>query len=137
MAEKKARTLELFYKPTCPYCHKVLAWMSDHDVENVTLYDISTDSEAADRLVKVGGKRQVPCLFIDSDPLYESDDIIAFLAELIDHLQHIPCDKLAVGKPIEGGIFPGRLHSFRHNLYTRHMAGDRGQNLGNRTCPAI
>ncbi len=85
MAEKKARTLELFYKPTCPYCHKVLAWMSDHDVENVTLYDISTDSEAADRLVKVGGERQVPCLFIDSDPLYESDDIIAFLAELIDH----------------------------------------------------
>lgn len=48
MTEKKARSLELFYKPTCPFCQKVLVWMKDHDVENVTLYDISTDSEAAD-----------------------------------------------------------------------------------------
>lgn len=91
MTEKKARSLELFYKPTCPFCQKVLAWMKDHDVENVTLYDISTDAEAADRLVKVGGKRQVPCLFIDGEPLYESDDIIAYFAKLIEH----PEDDLA------------------------------------------
>lgn len=84
MIEKKARTLELYYKPTCPYCQKVLSWMKDHDVDNVTLFDTATDSEAADRLVKVGGKRQVPCLFIDGEPLYESSDIIAYLAQLIE-----------------------------------------------------
>lgn len=91
MTDKKAHSLELFYKPTCPFCQKVLVWMKDHDVENVTLFDISTDTEAADRLVKVGGKRQVPCLFIDGEPLYESDDIIAYLAKLIER----PEDDLA------------------------------------------
>ncbi|MEY8437669.1 glutaredoxin [Atopobiaceae bacterium 24-176] len=84
MTEKKARALELYYKPSCPFCQKVLAWMESHGVENVTLFDTATDSEAADRLVKVGGKRQVPCLFIDGEPLYESDDIIAHLAQIIE-----------------------------------------------------
>jgi glutaredoxin len=27
----------------------------------------------------VGGKHQVPCLFIDGDPMYESDDIVAWM----------------------------------------------------------
>ena len=30
-------------------------------------------------LMEVGGKRQVPCLFIDGAPLYESSDIIDWL----------------------------------------------------------
>jgi len=32
-------------------------------------------------LIKVGGKQQVPCLFIDSVPMYESDEIVAWLKE--------------------------------------------------------
>ncbi|MBS4843870.1 MAG: glutathione S-transferase domain-containing protein, partial [Collinsella sp.] len=32
-------------------------------------------------LIAVGGKRQVPCLFIDGKPLYESSDIIAWVQE--------------------------------------------------------
>jgi len=31
------------------------------------------------RLVKEGGMYQIPCLFIDGKPMYESDDIIGFL----------------------------------------------------------
>ena len=30
-------------------------------------------------LVRIGGKKQVPCLVINGKPLYESDDIIAYL----------------------------------------------------------
>ena len=30
-------------------------------------------------LIEVGGMEQVPCLFIDGKPLYESLDIIAWL----------------------------------------------------------
>jgi glutathione S-transferase len=33
----------------------------------------------AEELIKIGGKRQVPCLIIDGKPLYESDDIITWL----------------------------------------------------------
>lgn len=41
--------------------------------------DTMKDEEAARKLVEVGGEDQVPCLFVDGKPLYESDDIIAFL----------------------------------------------------------
>jgi len=30
-------------------------------------------------LIEIGGKSQVPCLFIDGVPPYESDDIIRWL----------------------------------------------------------
>ena len=85
MANAKARSLELFYRPTCPYCQKVLRWMENHNVENVVLYDISSDPAAEKRLVDEGGKKQVPCLFVDGKPMYESDDIIAYLSDLLDH----------------------------------------------------
>ena len=41
--------------------------------------DIMKDEAAAKRLVDVGGDDQVPCLFIDGKPMYESDDIVEFL----------------------------------------------------------
>lgn len=85
MSDEKARSLELFYRPTCPFCQKVLRWMENHHVENVTLFDISGDTAAEERLVAVGGKRQVPCLFVDGVPMYESDDIISYLGNLLDH----------------------------------------------------
>lgn len=49
-----------------------------HAIE-IPLSDITSNLEAAEKLIEVGGKRQVPCLFIDGKPLYESDDIIAWL----------------------------------------------------------
>lgn len=70
--------LELFIKPSCPYCKKVMRYMAVHTIE-IPLSDISSNPEAAEKLIEVGGKRQVPCLFIDGKPLYESDDIIAWL----------------------------------------------------------
>jgi glutathione S-transferase len=39
------------------------------------------EPENLDALLAVGKMNQVPCLFIDSEPLYESDDIISYLTE--------------------------------------------------------
>ena len=41
----------------------------------------STYTPVADELVRVGGKMQVPCLFIDGNPMYESLDIIQWLKD--------------------------------------------------------
>ncbi len=72
--------LELYYYDECPYCQKVLRAMRQLGIEDrIVLKNILRSQEAADTLVRVGGKRQVPCLFIDGDPLYESDDIVAWL----------------------------------------------------------
>ena len=51
-----------------------------HAIE-IPLSDITNDPEAVEKLIEVGGKRQVPCLFIDGKPLYESDDIIAWFSK--------------------------------------------------------
>ena len=71
----------LYYKPTCPYCVKVLRYMEGAgiDMEKRNTLDPAHASE----LVAVGGKQQVPCLVIDGKALYESNDIIAYLREKI------------------------------------------------------
>lgn len=64
----------MFFKPTCPFCLKVIDYIEINEIK-VDLTDINDNVNASD-LVKIGGKRQVPCLLIDGKPLYESDDII-------------------------------------------------------------
>jgi glutathione S-transferase len=41
----------------------------------------TTDPENLKTLLEVGKMNQVPCLFIEGKALYESDDIISYLAE--------------------------------------------------------
>ena len=71
--------LSLYYSPTCPYCLKVLRFME----KNGIVIDLKStmDSENLRILLMVGKMNQVPCLFIGGKPLYESDDIIAYLAD--------------------------------------------------------
>lgn len=72
-------TLELYIMETCPYCRKVMSCISSAGRKDVVYKDILKSEEAESTLVSIGGKRQVPCLFIDGKPLYESMDIIHWL----------------------------------------------------------
>ena len=71
--------LSLYYSPSCPYCIKVLNFME----KNGIVIDLKSTMEAANlrKLLMDGKMNQVPCLFIEGKPLYESDDIVSFLAE--------------------------------------------------------
>ena len=73
--------LELYVRPGCPFCAKVLRFMHEKQI-TLTLRDITDGSSNKDDLVRIGGKAQVPCLIIDGSPLYESSDIIDYLAKL-------------------------------------------------------
>ena len=68
----------LYIRPTCLYCQDVLSFMDEHGISIPTV-NISKDAEALETLRTVGGKVQVPCLFIDGEPMYESQDIIRYL----------------------------------------------------------
>jgi glutaredoxin len=70
--------LELYKKDRCPYCQKVLRVIAQRAIP-VRMRDVVEDPAALKKLVEVGGDEQVPCLFVDGKPMYESDDIIAFL----------------------------------------------------------
>ncbi|AEB07886.1 glutaredoxin [Coriobacterium glomerans PW2] len=71
-------TLELYYMPTCPFCRRVLNYMEVHNID-IPRHDITSEPTARTTLEEQGGKMQVPCLFINGKPLFESDDIITFL----------------------------------------------------------
>lgn len=70
--------LALYVMTSCPYCIKVKRFLADNGV-TIPERNISTDPDAEQTLIAIGGKRQVPCLFIDGAPLYESGDIIAWV----------------------------------------------------------
>ena len=71
--------LKLFMFETCPYCRKVIREIEEEGRSDIEYHDIRKNEEDRRTLVDVGGKQQVPCLFIDGTPLYESDDIIKWL----------------------------------------------------------
>ncbi len=71
----------LYYKPTCPYCVKVLRFMQGAGIECEMRNTL--EPGIAEELIAIGGKRQVPCLVIDGQALYESDDIIAYMKETL------------------------------------------------------
>ncbi len=74
--------LELYYYPECPYCRKVLRAIDDLGLANdIELKNIHADESARQTLISVGGKQQVPCLFINGAPLYESSDIVDWLTQ--------------------------------------------------------
>lgn len=73
----------LYYKPTCPYCVKVLDFAKENNIE-FELKDIN-ESGVGEELVARGGKRMVPYL-IDEEAgkeMYESMDIIEYLRSKI------------------------------------------------------
>ena len=77
-----APMLNLYYKPTCPYCQRVLA-ANETIQAPLILKDIKSSGEAMAELLEKGGRQQVPFLE-DTErgtSMYESLDIIAYLAE--------------------------------------------------------
>ena len=71
--------LKLYMFDTCPFCRKVLREIEDQGRTDIELKNIRKDPEDEKTLLEVGGKSQVPCLFIDGKPMYESGDIIEWL----------------------------------------------------------
>lgn len=76
--DSEKHDLVLYVMDGCPFCAKVEGFLAENRIE-VPERSISTDKDAERTLVEVGGKHQVPCLFIDGKALYESGDIIAWL----------------------------------------------------------
>lgn len=71
--------LELFKFDSCPYCQRVIRAIEKSGRSDVIFRDIHQNKEDRETLIRVGGKEQVPCLFIDGTPMYESLDIIDWL----------------------------------------------------------
>lgn len=71
----------LYVGTFCPYCRRVEKFIEDNDIKSIEIIDVDKNSEAKEKLIEIGGKKQVPCLIIDGKALYESLDIINYLKE--------------------------------------------------------
>jgi glutaredoxin 3 len=82
------KKLELFYFKECPYCQTVLNEIDKLKLKK-TIHFLNTRENISfkERLLKVTGKTQVPCLFIDDKPMFESADIVIWLRENSQHLK--------------------------------------------------
>lgn len=72
--------LNLYYKPTCPFCQRVLQ-ANEQIKAKLNLLDINSADSIRSELIAKGGKQQVPFLE-DTDKdikMYESEDIITYL----------------------------------------------------------
>ena len=70
--------LVLYKFDTCGYCQRVMRRARDLRIP-LRYRDTIRDPEARQTLLRIGGKTQVPCLFINGKPMYESQDIIRYL----------------------------------------------------------
>ena len=74
--------LDLYVSQYCPYCKKVMKYLDENNIE-YNMLDVG-EAENFNKLVKLGGKDQVPFLNdTDNDVLmYESSDIIKYISKL-------------------------------------------------------
>lgn len=73
--------LVLYKFDSCPYCQRVMRQLGALGLsEAVELRDILREPAARSSLMAATGMGQVPCLFIDEAPLFESSDILAWLS---------------------------------------------------------
>ncbi len=75
---EQPRRLALYKYDSCPFCVRVLRRLGQLDLQ-VELRDTRRDPQHRRYLQEQTGRTQVPCLFIDEQPLFESADIIAWL----------------------------------------------------------
>ena len=86
-AQEKPHLL-LVVLPGCPYCRQVLEYIKKTGI-NIPMCN-ANDKLCKDKLIRDGGIAQVPCLFINDHPLYESTQIIRWLKENETMLQGLP-----------------------------------------------
>ena len=71
--------LELFYFPGCPFCDLVTQAMEKHQFTSIKMCNIKQNSDFQTKLLKDTGRKTVPCLYINDQPMHESRDIIQWL----------------------------------------------------------
>ena len=54
----------LFIKPYCPWCHKAMRWLDDHDIVYEKI-DVIASEAAFDEMVRLSGQELAPVIEAD------------------------------------------------------------------------
>jgi len=70
--------LALYKSDRCPFCFRVYRAIDRLGV-NVEYRDVRVEPRWKSDLLERTGRTQVPCLFVDGEPMFESLDIVRWL----------------------------------------------------------
>ena len=73
-------TLDFYYYEECPYCRKVMRVIDELKIQ-VNYCNTRKEANHLNKLMKDTGLSQVPCLYIDGKPMFETSDIMNWLRE--------------------------------------------------------
>ena len=60
--------VRLFIKPYCPWCHKAIRWLDDHDISSETL-DVIANDDAREGMNRISGQDLAPVIEVDGEVL--------------------------------------------------------------------
>ena len=72
--------LLLYHFESCPYCKRVRDFLASEQIV-IPMKDVKLDPHARVAMYQATNKTQVPCLFIDGTPLFESAAIIQWFKD--------------------------------------------------------
>jgi len=81
-----APQLKLYKYNSCPFCMMVMRAIESMGLK-VEFHDIMQNAEDLKYHVETTGRRTVPCLYINNDPMFESSDIMKWLKENVANLE--------------------------------------------------
>ncbi len=68
----KPKSIRLYIKPFCGWCHEAIDWLNAHDFE-FTKLDVTSDADAAREMEALTGQTKAPSIDIDGEVLPDFD----------------------------------------------------------------
>ena len=64
----KPKTIRLFIKPFCGWCHEVMEWLDVRGID-YQRFNVSADAESFQEMVRLSGQSRAPVIEIDGEVL--------------------------------------------------------------------
>jgi glutaredoxin len=79
----------LFIKPYCPWCHKAMHWLDEHDIDYEQL-DVIADEAAFEEMVRISGQELAPVIEVNGQVLadFGPEELAKFLEKISTTDEH-------------------------------------------------
>jgi glutaredoxin 3 len=81
--DMKPKTVRLFVKPSCGWCHEAQDWLEEREIEFESL-DVTSDARARQEMFDLSGQSLAPVIEVDGEVLadFDTDQLEAFWKKL-------------------------------------------------------
>lgn len=85
----KPKSIRLFIKPYCPWCHQAMDWLDEHGIKYEAL-DVISNEAAYREMVRLSGQTLAPVIDIDGQILadFGARELAAFWTKLASEPEH-------------------------------------------------